>query len=537
MRSRDPVRFGMKFALLPLLLLMAFVLCHCGFSKPGHGRSYRLTPSERQFWQELINEKDALCATLTVVAPYNHAVFPPEIAAPTFLWEDRSEQANHWLIALCAGDEEQVALSITDEPRWTPEKQLWETLKARSTTKPVKIALFGVRQSPTRTLISQGMVRFCTSKDPVGASIFYRQVPLPFPTGVNGIRKMKWRMGDIASYEKPRVVMENVSVCASCHQFSRDGRLISMEMNYGHDNGAQFIVPVEKTTRLSDKDFMTWSGFPKPYLLPPTRGLFAKLSPDGRALVGTVNEISFFALTNDAAFCQLMFPTYGILAWYDADTRKFARLPGADDLDYVQTDPCWSQDGKQIVFARVETHKAYHDDITDIRTRMENADILALNEKYPIQFDLYRMAFNNGLGGVPEPIEGASRNGMSNYFARYSPDGRWIVFTRSRSGIMLQPDSELYMIPASGGKARRMRCNRNRLNSWHSFSPNGRWMLFSSKANSIYTEIFLTHIDENGMDSVPVCLSRFSDRHLAANVPEFVNLPADAIGRIVPPNE
>ena len=122
---------------------------------------------------------------------------------------------------------------------------------------------------------------------------------------------------------------------------------------------------------------------------------------------------------------------------------------------------------------------------------------------------------------------------MSNYFARYSPDGRWIVFTRSQTGIMLQPDSELYIIPSNGGAARRIRCNRARFNSWHSFAPNGKWMLFASKAKTIHTEIFLTHIDENGMDSPPVCLSRFSDSRLAANVPEFVNLPPGAIRKIV----
>jgi Tol biopolymer transport system component len=254
-------------------------------------------------------------------------------------------------------------------------------------------------------------------------------------------------------------------------------------------------------------------------------------------MLGTVNEISFFALTNDPAFCQLFFPTYGILASYDIGNRTFRRLPGADDLDFVQTDPSWSPDENYIVFARSETRNAYHEDITRIRTRIENVDIQALNEKYPIQFNLFRIPFNRGRGGVPKPLAGASYNGMSNYFARYSPDGRWIVFTRSRSGIMLQPDSELYIVPAAGGTPRRMRCNRKRFNSWHSFSPNGRWMLFTSKVNSDFTEIFLTHIDENGMDSVPVCLSRFSDDHMAANVPEFVDLSDKTMRRIEPPGD
>jgi len=97
---------------------------------------------------------------------------------------------------------------------------------------------------------------------------------------------------------------------------------------------------------------------------------------------------------------------------------------------------------------------------------------------------------------------------------------------------MLQPDSNLFIIPSKGGSARKMRCNRSLFNSWHSFSPNGKWMLFTSKVNTPFTEIFLTHIDENGMDSPPVCLKRFSDEKYAANVPEFVNIPPTAIKHI-----
>jgi hypothetical protein len=97
---------------------------------------------------------------------------------------------------------------------------------------------------------------------------------------------------------------------------------------------------------------------------------------------------------------------------------------------------------------------------------------------------------------------------------------------------MLQPDSKLFIIPAQGGEARKMQCNRALFNSWHSFSPNGKWMLFTSKVNTPFTEIFLTHIDENGMDTPPVCLSRFSDENFAANVPEFVNIGSTAIKSI-----
>ncbi|MBE7504107.1 MAG: tetratricopeptide repeat protein [Verrucomicrobiales bacterium] len=129
-------------------------------------------------------------------------------------------------------------------------------------------------------------------------------------------------------------------------------------------------------------------------------------------------------------------------------------------------------------------------------------------------------------------MKGASHDGLSNYFPKYSPDGRWIVFCKSRNYMLLQPDSELYIIPAQGGTARRLDANLSRMNSWHSWSPNGRWLVFSSKALSDYTQLFLTHVDDQGNTTPPVLLDRFTATHRAANIPEFVNLPPGGIARI-----
>jgi Tfp pilus assembly protein PilF len=98
--------------------------------------------------------------------------------------------------------------------------------------------------------------------------------------------------------------------------------------------------------------------------------------------------------------------------------------------------------------------------------------------------------------------------------------------------MLLMPDSELFIIPAEGGEARRLRANTPRMNSWHSWSSNGRWLVFSSKANTAYTQLFLTHIDENGESTPPVVLERFTGADRAANIPEFVPLPAEAIAKI-----
>ncbi len=148
------------------------------------------------------------------------------------------------------------------------------------------------------------------------------------------------------------------------------------------------------------------------------------------------------------------------------------------------------------------------------------------------QFDLYRIPFNEGRGGVAEPLAGASRNGRSNFFPKYSPDGKWIVYCQARSYMLLQPDSELFIVPAAGGEPRRLQANTARMNSWHSWSPNSRWLVFSSKANSPYTQLFLTHINEQGESTPPVVLEHFTHTNRAANIPEFLNAPPGAIARI-----
>ncbi|HCO92644.1 MAG TPA: hypothetical protein DIU00_01625, partial [Phycisphaerales bacterium] len=261
-------------------------------------------------------------------------------------------------------------------------------------------------------------------------------------------------------------------------------------------------------------------------------GLLSQISPDGRFVLSTVKDASVFVPKPELAFSQLFFPIKGILCVYDRAAGTFTALPGADDPQFVQSNPSWSPDGKYIVFARARAYKLKN--VSGPRkvllTPEECKEFIEDGKMF--LFDLYRIPFNGGKGGEPEPIEGASNNGMSNYFAKYSPDGKWIVFCKAKSYMLLQPDSELNIIPAEGGKARKLRANTNRMNSWHSFSPNGRWLVFSSKANSPYTQLFLTHIDEQGTSSPAVLLEHFTSSDRAANIPEFINAEPSAIKRI-----
>ena len=222
----------------------------------------------------------------------------------------------------------------------------------------------------------------------------------------------------------------------------------------------------------------------------------------------------------------MFYPTRGILAWYSKATGMLQPLPGADDPRYVHTSAVWSPDGSYLVFARAEARDAYPEGTK-------------LAERAPTTRTRPRSSTTSTAS--PSTAAGAARpsrspaprgNGMSNSFPKISPDGRWIVFVQARNGQLMRPDGQLYIVPAEGGEARRMRANTPLMNSWHSFSPNGRWMVFSSKSRSPYTQMFLTHIDEQGNDTPAILIENSTAANRAVNIPEFVNIPPDGLLKI-----
>jgi tetratricopeptide (TPR) repeat protein len=471
---------------------------------------------------------------LEITYPLDETVFPAEIAEPTFRWRDPHPEADGWCVLIEFADGTQPIKAFTRTSQWTPSPQQWSDVTARSVGRPARVTVLGVKGPATGKILSSGTVRIRTSADPVGAPIFFREVNLPFETAVKDpAGQIRWRFGPVSARQPPPIVLEKLPVCGNCHSFSRDGGTLAMEVDSGNQKGGYAIAPVAKEMVLDPLKIVNWNEFRREDGQ-VTFGLLCQISPDGRYVAGTVKDRALAVYRPDLMFSQLFFLIKGILAIYDRQARSFHALPGADDPDLVQTNATWSPDGQTIVFARSRS-KAYDpESLRKLRSVVVPAGEAEefLKGGRTFLYDLYRVPFNQGRGGKAEPIPGASNNGMSNYFPKFSPDGRWIVFCKARSFMLLQPDSELWIMPAAGGEGRRLRCNTRRMNSWHSWSPNGKWLVFSSKLNGPYTQLFLTHIDEHGDSAPAVVLDRFTAPERAANIPEFVNQPPDAIARI-----
>jgi len=515
-------------------------------------------------------------APVSIDYPSDGSIFPPEFPAPAFLWRDAAANATEWTIEVklagrtdtvlirTRGDRPRVgeidprAVAPTNQPprltpqqaaarTWRPGAATWTAIKQGSVASPATLTITGYRGTDA---VSRGRVTIRTSTDPVGAPIFYRDVPLMPSETEKGVIKplpssamplIAWRLRNIGETGS-RLLMEGLHTCANCHSFSGDGKTMGIDVDGPqNDKGLYALLPVGPRMSIRAENVIAWSTFRGKLGGKLRVGFMSQVSPDGRFVVNTINDPGtdeteyerrknlrevalnyYVANFTDYRFLQVFYPTRGILAWYSRETGVLQPLPGADDPRYVHTNAVWSPDGQYLVFARAEAKDPY-----------APKSIIAVRANDPaetqIRYDLYRIPFNGGRGGQPEALAGASRNGMSNSFPKVSPDGRWVVFVQSRNGQLMRPDSRLYIVPAGGGAARLMRCNTPLMNSWHSFSPNGRWLVFSSKSRSPYTQMFLTHLDEAGNDSPAILVENATAANRAVNIPEFVNIPPDGM--------
>lgn len=466
--------------------------------------------------------------TIEILHPIEGAIMPLNMPAPVLLWKTNIAGVNRWMAGFETEGRKWSFEAI--QPMWRPPEDKWRQMKQAAKGRLIEITITGVKgEGPLQTK-ARGTVRFSIAGETVDDPLFYRDVNLPFSEAVKDPSHIRWRFGTLDKGVPAPVVLANLPVCGNCHSFSRKGEYLAMDVDYENDKGSYVITRTAPEMKLASSDIITWNVFRRDDGQ-NTLGLLSQISPDGRYVLSTVKDLSVFMAKTNLAFSQLFFPFQGIIGVYDRAANRFFVLPGADDPDFVQSNPTWSPDGQWIVFARARAVQ-YHGPRGGGRILSSGEEGKFLNQIREFRYDLYRLPFNNGAGGKAEPIKGASRNGRSNYFPKYSPDGRWIVFCQAANYMLLQPDSQLFLIPAEGGEAARLDCNLHRMNSWHSWSSDGRWIAFSSKAHSDYTQLYLARISAQGKAYPPVWLAHMIEPNRAVNIPEFVDLAPGSIIRI-----
>ena len=431
---------------------------------------------------------------LLVTHPTNGAVFPPNLCAPFIEWQDEANDV--WQVRIEIEGLDLAWKCVSRRRRWRVSSAIWRSIREHAIDRDCVIQIMGVRQSgPRDSVYVSEPVRVRVSRDPVDDYVVYRLVTPPFSMKSSPDTFVR----HVGSTRTEPLLRGHGRYCFNCHVFSSQagtsGKLCIQ---------ARYVGQTQQTlkTYLGVYDVGLQRGWKVELPFAIQMSTFTAWSPDCSKLAVSVNQqlTTLSPVIHESQSVRL--PTSDI-AIYGLSANAAYLLPGASGPDSLTLYPRWTPDGKSIVFC-----------FTPKVSRGVKAKL-----------DLRVVPFNGGRGGKPTSIPGASNNGRSNYYPRFSPDGKWLSFCQSDGGSLIKPSSDIYLLPGDlRGPARRLECNAAlAADSWHSWSSNSRWLVFASKRDDgIYARLYLAHIDEGGRASPAVRLPVAQPPLASFNIPELL---------------
>ena len=310
-------------------------------------------------------------------------------------------------------------------------------------------------------------VNIQTSTDPVGAPIFYRDVPLiptppdqgergvikPLPDSV--LPKIKWRLRYVSGTEN-KVVMDGLPTCANCHSIARDGKTLGIDVDGPqNDKGLYGLIPIHKVSSISNDYVIHWSAF-SDKLAQKRFGFMSQVSPDGKYRDHLDRRARRTWNARGRPALQRVLHRLWIRPGVLSDAGRAGVVQQGDWHSCMFCRERMIRNTCRRARSGVPTASIWSTREASAKDPYETGHPRALYANDPnetqMQYDLYRIPFNDGKGGKAEKLMGASENGMSNNFPKVSPDGKWIVFVRNKNGLLMRPDSHLYIVPFDGRK-------------------------------------------------------------------------------------
>jgi hypothetical protein len=429
---------------------------------------------------------------LRISYPPDGAVFPPNLCEPCVEWEDGVNTL--WQVTVEISGTSLQWRFVTTERRWWFPPEVWRVLQEKAVEHDAYIQVKGVRRCADSAIQASQRVCFHISRWLADEAIVYRLVAPPF---------IKYKtpdtfVRDLRSFRTRPFLLGRRKYCFNCHTFSSKrgtpGK-VGLQVRYmagGHALPVYFGVydieeqrgwKVRLPFDIQMTTFMTWA-------------------PDEQKLAFSANQqiVAFSPIICETQFAGE--PTSDI-AIYDMSQKTAYLLPGASDPDLLEIYPHWSPGGESIVYCAAPP--GVHPE--------------------QVHYNLRVISFNEGRGGVSRAVSGASQNGRSNYYPRYSPDGKWLSFCQSSGGDLIRSSSDMYLLSGGlEGPAHRLECNVDyAADSWHSWSSNSHWLVFATKRDDgIYARLYLTQIDDEGHASPAVRLPVKNLPLESFNIPEFV---------------
>ena len=406
---------------------------------------------------------------LKILSLENESVIPSDYYQPLIEWSGKNDtvtlglfSANKDLIKKVSGH------------KWRPEKEEFLPFLQE---KEVYMVLY---YNDAGQIFRSKILKIIISPYNLDESIVYRLVDPYFdPEKTSFIEKLTLK--DLP--EKESIEINNA--CIGCHSYSEN--ITSFNIKRRGDRRFVYSKNMGQIKNYEQKFMGHFS--------------FTSRVVDQRFMLVVANTFGTIEIRHNIKEPFDLMYKAGDIFCFDFEKEKMFPLPGASELDFVEDMPSFSPDGKKIIFSK---YQIANDSIPDM--------------------DLNTIDFNYGAGGQAEIFK-KSTPGEYLYFARFSPDSKWVSYCKGQGskGIFAKSTSDIYLMNLRTGKEKKLKLNQpESMDSWHQWSADAHWLIFSSKRyHNEITSLYLTYIDESGNDSPPVKI--YGNDSLKVNIPQFVN--------------
>jgi hypothetical protein len=466
-----------------------------------------------------------------LLEPEVGALFPNNWTRPQFQIQAANNE-NVFEIRLHAATETNDLVVYTTSPTWTMPADMWSNLASHVQDAPITMTVRGVDSTsgqPSPALGTTGV--FTIAPVPASGAMVYWATSA-FDNSAMSTQLKGFHVGEetVVSALQTSQVAEKVRAtwgsslstlttqvqCIGCHTSTPDGNNVAFTAQWPWPNALASLA-ADGGSSGGEPDFLTDAALSN--LSPNVNGAYATgdvqkymlgIQTFSRSHYTTGDRI---VVTTQGSSWYRQSPTdmgsaTGVVAklmWFDLEATSveagegFGEVARTGDTNSAAA-PNWSHDGQNIVYASTDTGAE------DGRMGQGNSDLMVV-------------PYNDKQGGAATKLMGASDPAYAEYYPAYSPDDALIAFNRVPSGMSMyiQPAAEVFVVPASGGQAVRLKANDpvacsgatspGVQNTWPKWAPaapaaNGKtyyWLIFSStRTTGGKAQLYVTALVQNG---------------------------------------
>ncbi len=409
---------------------------------------------------------------------YSDIYIPQNIAPLNFQMTSEGDD----FVAVIKGKKGSVVAAADNDAKVCFDAKEWHALLDDNAHSNLEVTLYSHRngqwfQHPSYAL---------HVAEPIDSFLSYRLIE----PGYELYRQLGLYQRDLTSFDERPIYENNRNYdsinnhCVNCHNYQAyDTQRMLFHVRAAH--GGTIFVHGDKAEKWNMKSDSVLSNCVYPSWHPTRNWVVFSSNQTGQAFhIKGKEKIEVMDFGSDLVF-------------FDADTGVLTNiLKTEEDLE---TFPCWAPDGKKVYYC-----SAHVPGFRGLTSSQREDYVLQIQDS--IRYNIMSITFDPATRtfGAPQLEVDCAATGHSAAVPRISPDGRYLLFTRSSYGQfhIWHKDADLYVKDLTTGEVRPLdKANSDDADSYHTWSSNGRWLVVASRRDDgNYSRPYIAYFDKEGRD-------------------------------------